>query len=354
MKIFNLIMLFFGGLFVFSNAAAQSNASINILTQNSGKVAVGGVVNIEVTVGNTGPVTPIAQFKVRAQISVPIAICNILPAAQQTGLPAGWTISAYVGGGSAITVCNGTDVIPVGVARTILIKVQGNLVGGPSTVTGNLLFSNGVSCTVPGTLPGDNTADNSSTSSIQVLATLPLKLIGFHAKSVNCKPVLNWITENEINTHSFEIEKSNLNNTSWVTTGSVPANGNASGKSEYFFTDSVMILSSDQLFYRLKMIDKDGRFGYSNTVHILSNCKTPAFEVYPNPVRHGKLHVELAGMDGAIEATLVNLSGQLVLKTKLNTSRNDLNVSNIASGEYLLNIKNTSGFQKTVVVFIQH
>ncbi len=174
MKLFKLTVLLFAGLLAFSGAAAQANAFINILTQNSGQVTQGGVVNIEVTVGNTGPVSPINQFKVRAQISVPIAICNLLPAVQQTGLPPGWTVSAYVGGGSSITVCNGTDVIPVGTARTILIKVQGNVIGGPSTVTGNLLFSNGVSCTVPGTLAGDNTADNSSTSSIQVIPGCPL------------------------------------------------------------------------------------------------------------------------------------------------------------------------------------
>lgn len=174
MKLFKLTALLFAGIFAFSGAAGQANASINILTQNSGQVTQGGIVNIEVTVGNTGPVSPIGQFKVRAQISVPIAICNILPTVQQTGLPPGWTVSAYVGGGSAITVCNGTDVIPVGTARTILIKVQGNVIGGPSTVTGNLLFSNGVSCTIPGTLAGDNTADNGSTSSIQVIPGCPL------------------------------------------------------------------------------------------------------------------------------------------------------------------------------------
>ena len=174
MKIFKLTLLFFAGSFAVSTAAAQANAYINILTQNSGQVIIGGVVNIEVTVGNTGPVSPIGINKVRAQISIPIAICNILPAVQQTGLPPGWTVSAYISGGSSITVCNGTDVIPVGAARTILIKVQGNVIGGPSTVTGNLLFSNGVSCTVPGTLAGDNTADNSSTSSIQVIQGCPL------------------------------------------------------------------------------------------------------------------------------------------------------------------------------------
>jgi large repetitive protein len=174
MKLFKLITLLFLSSFAISDAMAQANAYINILTQNGGQVAVGATVNIEVTVGNTGPVSPIGVNKVRAQISVPIAICNVLPAAQQTGLPPGWTVSAYTGGGASITVCNGSDIIPVGAARTILIAVQGNIIGGPSTVNGNLLFSNGTSCTAPGSLPGDNTADNSSTSSIQVIAGCPL------------------------------------------------------------------------------------------------------------------------------------------------------------------------------------
>lgn len=354
MKIFKLTVLFFVGVFIFSTAAAQSNAFINVLTQNSGQVAVGGIVNIEVTVGNTGPVSPIGQFKVRAQISVPIAICNVLPAVQQTGLPPGWTVSAYVGGGSSITVCNGTDVIPVGVARTILIAVQGNVIGGPSTVTGNLLFSNGTSCTIPGTLAGDNTADNSSTSSIQVTNVTPLTLTDFNAKSVNCQAVLNWITENEINTDRFEIEKSNLINSVWIPVGTVTANGNTSAKSEYNFIDRNVMTSSEQALYRLKMIDKNGHYKYSKTVHILNNCKTPDIEVYPNPARYGKLYLKLSGADGDIEATLINLSGQVVLKNRIKNGVNYLNISNIASGEYVLNIKDANGFEKIVKIIIQN
>ncbi len=171
-----------------------ANASLNILTQNSGQVIQGGTVDIEVTVGNTGPTGAIGAYKVRAQISVPIAIANILPNAQQTGLPSGWTIT--VNNGGAITICNGTDVIPVGASRTILIKVQGNNIGGPSTVNGNLLFSNGTSCNIPGSLSGDNIADNSSTSSIEVIpasitANLKLFLQGYYIDGGIMQPVLN-------------------------------------------------------------------------------------------------------------------------------------------------------------------
>src|ERR1043166_1241652 len=79
-------------------AAGQSNATINILTQNSGQVPVGGTVNIQVDIGNTGPTAAIGQNKVRAQISVPIAIASPLPTAQQMGLPAGWNVVSNTGG----------------------------------------------------------------------------------------------------------------------------------------------------------------------------------------------------------------------------------------------------------------
>jgi len=149
-------------------ASAQANASINVLTQNAGVVFQGGVIYIQVDVGNSGPVSSIGVNKVRAQISVP-PIVQIVPNAQQDGLPAGWSILSN--NGSAIMVCNGTDVIAVNQVRTILIKVRGVTLSTPLTVAGVLSFGPGTGqCTGPGALPGDITADNTSTSSISVIA----------------------------------------------------------------------------------------------------------------------------------------------------------------------------------------
>jgi len=99
------------GAFGAFDASGQANATLNILTLNSGQVILGGTVDIQVTVGNTGPGS-ITTNKVRAQISIPIAIATALPTPQQTGLPSGWTVTVNTGG--SITVCNGTDAIPAG------------------------------------------------------------------------------------------------------------------------------------------------------------------------------------------------------------------------------------------------
>jgi len=161
-------------------ASGQANAYLNILTLNGGQVVVGGSVDIQVSVGNSGP-NAIQAFKVRAQISVPGAIVTVLPNAQQTGLPTGWTVQSNTG--SSIIICNGADVIPAGVQRQIFIKIQGIAIGGPSTINGTLLFSNGTNCNITGSLAGDNTSDNTGTTSIQVISAPTCSLTGVTASA---------------------------------------------------------------------------------------------------------------------------------------------------------------------------
>jgi Secretion system C-terminal sorting domain/SprB repeat len=330
--------------------AGPANASLNILTLNSGQVGVGSVVDVQVTVGNTGP-SFIGVNKVRAQISIPVAIASALPNVQQTGLPAGWTITANTGG--SITICNGTDQIPSGTQRQILIKVTGTAIGGPSTINGSLLFSNGSSCTIPGTLAGDNVADNTATTSIQVLAVLPVTLTDFTAALANCQPVLTWKTATEINSDRFEIERNSINSSTWTVVGVVAANGNTTNEITYHFTDRTVTSSSDQVLYRLKMVDRDGRAKYSKVLPVFINCNTTRIRVYPNPVQDGKLYVSLTGTSGNTEAILLTLSGQVLLKSKIHNGTNSLSIPALANGIYLLKIKDANGITENVKVYIE-
>jgi hypothetical protein len=183
MKLFKITMLLLVGAFACFSAAGQANASINILTQNSGQVYPGATVFVQVDIGNTGPGSVIGANKVRARISVPSAIVSI-PTSGHV-LPAGWTITTNTG--DVITICNGSDIIGVNEVRTLLIAVQGNTLGGPSTITGLVLFSNGTNCNVTGTLAGDQTADNTSTSSVEVIPA-PACTLGVTASAgiINC------------------------------------------------------------------------------------------------------------------------------------------------------------------------
>lgn len=149
-----------------TNAPAQ-NIMINVLTHNSGVVKKGETVFFEVTINNTSATTALAEYKIRPQISFPTAIISIPDNGHV--LPEGWRMVVKENG--VVTLSNGTDMIPENTSRTILIAMKAVVVGGPTTINGNLFFSTGIE---PGTLSGvapkgDNIADNFSTSTVRVL-----------------------------------------------------------------------------------------------------------------------------------------------------------------------------------------
>ncbi len=161
-------MLFcMGALFIAGNSFGQANPFINVLPSNSGIVSVGGTIDIEITIGNSGPISTIPQAKLRPIIQVPPSV-TFLPNAQQTGLPAGWTILSNTG--SQLRVCNSTDPISASTSRTIILKVQGVTVTGPQTFSGNINFGNGTTCAAGTSVAGDLTTDNSATSTVEVVA----------------------------------------------------------------------------------------------------------------------------------------------------------------------------------------
>jgi hypothetical protein len=169
MKIIKLLMLLcIGAFLIASSASGQVNPSIAILPVNAGgEVALGATMDVRVTITNTGTGNVVA-FKLRPNITIP-SIATILPTAQQTGLPAGWSVVTNTGNGQ-IRICNGTDVIGGGESRDIFIKVQGATIGGPAQCEAQINYG-GASCAVTGPQPsGNNGIDDFATSSITVTA----------------------------------------------------------------------------------------------------------------------------------------------------------------------------------------
>jgi hypothetical protein len=351
MKQLKLIMLFcIGTVYISSKSFGQANPFINVLPSNSGIVSVGATIDIEVTIGNTGPVSVVPQAKLRPLIQVPPSV-TFLPNAQQTGLPSGWTILSN--SGSQLRVCNSTDPIPINTSRTIILKVQGVTVTPPQTFSGNINFGNGTTCAAGPTVSGDLTTDNSALSTIEVIAgTLPLILNNFSVKSDNCIAHLNWSTSSETNSGKFEIEKSETNTAKWETIGSVRAQGNSSTNSTYYFKDDNIFVNNKVVLYRLKMIDIDGSFTYSPVLNALLNCEEQNLSVFPNPVTNGKFNVSLNSAE-KLEAILTSTTGQLIKKITLENGINNIDVSELSNGVYILSTKFSNGINQNVKVNIQ-
>jgi hypothetical protein len=352
MKLSKLILFTLATTLITLNAFGQANPFINVLPLNFGLVAIGSTIDIQVTIGNTGPVSTIAQAKLRPIIQVPASV-EFLPTVQQTGLPTGWTILSNTG--TQLRVCNSTDNIPVNTSRTIILKIKGVTVTTfPEPFVGNIFFGNGTNCGTGIAIAGDLTTDNTASSSIEVVASYPLPLIlnNFSVKADNCTAHLNWSTSSEINFEKFEIEKSETNDAKWKTIGTVSAHGNSSANSTYYFKEDNLFMNNKVVMYRLKMIDIDGSYMYSTVLNALIECDKQNLSVYPNPVANGKLNVSLNSAEN-VEAHFTSVTGQLIKKIILKNGINHIDVSELSNGLYILSTKFVNGINQNVKVNIQ-
>ncbi len=126
-------------------------------------------------------------------------------------------------------------------------------------------------------------------------AVLPVELSFFSASSNKNNVELQWKTATEVNNFGFEIERTALGNlllannqkqtvNSWSKVGFVKGNGTTNAPKEYSFSDKN--LSTGKYSYRLKQIDRDGKFTYSQTVEVEIGSIPKEFALmqnYPNP-----------------------------------------------------------------------
>ena len=149
---------------------------------------------------------------------------------------------------------------------------------------------------------------------------LPVELSSFTAIVNGTSIILRWRTESEVSNYGFEIERASSSTTpvhGWANIGFVKGHGNSNSPKDYSFTDSPQEGSVFQ--YRLKQIDTDGKFQYSDIVAV--EMATPLeFELkqnFPNPFNpttnitynlptDGFVAVKIYDIVGSEIATLVN------------------------------------------------
>ena len=117
---------------------------------------------------------------------------------------------------------------------------------------------------------------------------LPVELTSFTAKVVGNTIELNWITATEVNNYGFEVERYlNMTLDGWQRIGFVEGHGNSNSPNEYSFTDSPK--GGITFNYRLKQLDTDGKYAFSNVISIEVNLplKYILNQNYPNPFNPG-------------------------------------------------------------------
>ena len=118
---------------------------------------------------------------------------------------------------------------------------------------------------------------------LMAIEELPVELSAFTANFKEDKIVLEWKTETEVNNYGFDIERA-IENSDWFTIGFVEGHGNSNSPKQYSFNDTD-IQQSGTYYYRLKQIDNDGTFEYSDVVTVTVGVPVlfALSQNYPNP-----------------------------------------------------------------------
>jgi Secretion system C-terminal sorting domain len=183
-----------------------------------------------------------------------------------------------------------------------------------------------------------------SSSLLTITAALPVSFILFTAKRINNKVQLDWKTAQEQDNRGFEIQRcadADFANTAVI--GFINGRGTTSSESRYQFTD--ITPQSGKNYYRLKQIDFDNRFVYSEVRRVDFDNKTEPV-IYPNPFSDILL---ITNVPDKAAYKIINASGQIMIEGKL--INNSINTTRLAKGTYLLQLN--TGADKKVIKLVK-
>lgn len=170
---------------------------------------------------------------------------------------------------------------------------------------------------------------------------LPVTWLYFNGTNEGKNNLLKWATGSEQNSKEFRLERS-LNGNDYSQIAVIPAAGNSTSERRYQFLDQrIDRLNSRVMFYRLKQVDLDDRFRYSNIVRLNYNKEgnTPTI-VYPNPTR-GAINI-LIGDRSVIgtEAIVSDVNGRIMKKVVITAANQQIDLSAYSNGLYLIRLSN--------------
>jgi hypothetical protein len=314
------------------------NSSCRIITTilPSGAAAISGIVTAKEWIENTQPTTYVKRHYEIAPLS---------NATTATGKVTLYFTQAEFDDFNAINTidlpASSTDVL--GIANLLIEKragVSNNGTGLPNTYTGSIETINPADVDIIWNALASRwevSFDVTGFSGFWVktqAGVLPLRLLSFTASKNTNGNILVWETTNEINSKSFTVERS-YNGNDFMNIGNAKAIGN--GNNNYNFIDADKF--DGVVYYRLKIIDNDGKFTNSNIVK-LTNLDFQVSTIYPNPTKdNATLQISNRGLLNT-EAKILDANGRMIKTFAIKNTFEKVNMIDLPSGLYLLKLSN--------------
>ena len=172
---------------------------------------------------------------------------------------------------------------------------------------------------------------------------VPVELVSFTAHIKNNTVELNWRTATEVNNSGFEIER-RIDKEEWKNIGFIEGHGNTSSPNSYSFTDRSP-LGGSKFQYRLKQLDTDGSFEYSDEIEVeIIPTIIALYQNYPNPFNPSTVIGFSLPKATDVSLTIYNTLGQKVTELfngnlEAGHYNYQWNASNITTGMYIYELR---------------
>jgi photosystem II stability/assembly factor-like uncharacterized protein len=176
---------------------------------------------------------------------------------------------------------------------------------------------------------------------------VPIELIAFEGRYNSNKINLYWSTASETNNYGFELWRS-LNSTDWEKIGFMEGSGTATERNYYSFNDQN--LNGNNFYYRLKQIDFDGSFSFSEIISISIEVEDfNLMQNYPNPANPTTKITFSIPQKTNVKLKLFSVTGEIVREI-INEEKDkgiytiELNLNELSSGIYFYKMTTESGY----------
>ncbi|HEY5405965.1 MAG TPA: ELWxxDGT repeat protein [Ginsengibacter sp.] len=172
---------------------------------------------------------------------------------------------------------------------------------------------------------------------------LPIKLTDFTVVPQNNDALLQWSTQQELNSKSYTIQRSD-DGEHFENIGSVAVTGTTDAVSKYSFTDIGIMNSGKQVvYYRLNAIDNDGKSVFTNIISLkIKGSKSWNVKLLANPV-NDYVSLLLTDISGKLQLSVTDISGKLIYKNYMENVNGQITLPvMLQRGIYLLEAINNN------------
>ncbi|MBS4042831.1 MAG: T9SS type A sorting domain-containing protein [Chitinophagaceae bacterium] len=219
--------------------------------------------------------------------------------------------SAYIfASGVPSTEPSTADITATDMTISDIAKIKGFALRQGSTGTGAIIF------------------DGLRVGTDWIYAPLPIKLNSFNAVGLQNQVNLSWLTFSDQTGGSFEVQRS-IDGSSFENISTVAANN--LGNSSYEITDR-NLPSVKTLYYRLKVVNADGKFEYSTIQKV--TLKDVKLTVSPNPASN---EILINASENIKSVEIFDIRGRrIMLKDNINLNQTRINVTSFGEGSYIV------------------